>query len=280
MTTFTIDTDNNITAHATSEAAAATTTTPFDSFSSPQEFAELAESWPAQRLLAIWSSLPGVQPIRKFQDRKTAVARIWERIQGLAAPVPAQPTPSAQPKAARHAKGGAQSAKAAPAKGKAAHKTTAAKKGKRAKKSAPAPETTAPRPGSKTAQVVAMLRRKNGATLSEDHAEHGLAEAYRPRLHGGRDEEGRPPGGIFQARGRGAHVSNQFLELGPDPYLLCPPGAQPAVAGFFFGRVFRIVAPQRPPVAPWCIFGHRAPRRRHLSAALRVQFPLVTHFCR
>jgi hypothetical protein len=167
MTTFTIDTDNNITAHATSEAAAATTTTPFDSFSSPQEFAELAESWPAQRLLAIWSSLPGVQPIRKFQDRKTAVARIWERIQGLAAPVPAQPTPSAQPKAARHAKGGAQSAKAAPAKGKAAHKTTAAKKGKRAKKSAPAPETTAPRPGSKTAQVVAMLRRKNGATLSE-----------------------------------------------------------------------------------------------------------------
>jgi hypothetical protein len=127
MTTFTIDTDNNITAHATSEEAAATTTTPFDSFSSQQEFAELAKSWPTKRLLAIWSGLPGVQPIRKFQDHKTAATRIWERIQGLAAPVPPQPAPSAKPKAERHAKGGAQSAHNAPAKGKAAHKTTAAK---------------------------------------------------------------------------------------------------------------------------------------------------------
>src|ERR1039458_2665929 len=66
MTTFTIDTDNHIMAHATPEDAATTTTTPFDSFSSPQEFVELAQSWPAKRLLAIWSSLPGVQPIRKF----------------------------------------------------------------------------------------------------------------------------------------------------------------------------------------------------------------------
>jgi membrane peptidoglycan carboxypeptidase len=136
----------------------------FDSFSSPQEFAELVQSWPAKRLLAIWSSLPGVQPIRKFQDRKTAATRIWERIQGLATPAPPQPTPSAQPKAERHAKGGTLSAQAAPAKGKAAHKTIAAKKAKRANKSAPAPETTAPSPGSKTAQVVSMLRRKNGAT--------------------------------------------------------------------------------------------------------------------
>ena len=59
MTTFTIDTDNHITAHATPEDAATTTTTPFDSFSSPQEFVELAQSWPAKRLLAIWSSQIG-----------------------------------------------------------------------------------------------------------------------------------------------------------------------------------------------------------------------------
>jgi hypothetical protein len=141
MTIFTIDPDNNITAHATPEDAAATAATPFDSFSSQPEFAELAQSWPAKRLIAIWSSLPGVQPIRKFQDRKTAVAR--------------------------HAKGSAQSAKAAPPKGKAAHQTTAAEKADRAQRSPAEPETTAPRPGSKTAQVVAMLRRKNGATLSE-----------------------------------------------------------------------------------------------------------------
>src|ERR1017187_9579302 len=51
MTTFTIDTHNNITAHATPEEAAAATTTPFDSFSSQPEFAELAKSWPAKRLV-------------------------------------------------------------------------------------------------------------------------------------------------------------------------------------------------------------------------------------
>ena len=159
MTTFTIDTDNHITAHATPEEAAATTTTPFNSFSSQQEFAELAKFWPAKRLLAIWSSLPGVQPIRKFKDHKAAASRIWERIQGLAAP--------AQPKAECRAKGGAQAAQSAPVKGKAAHKATAAKNAPPAKRAAAAPQVTAPRQGSKTAQVVAMLQRKNGATLAE-----------------------------------------------------------------------------------------------------------------
>jgi hypothetical protein len=165
MTTFTIDTDNHITAHATPEEATATTTTPFDTFGSQQEFTELAKSWPAKRLLAIWSSLPGVQPIRKFQDRRTATTRIWERIQGVAAPVPPQPAP-AKPKAERPAKGGARVAPGAPAKRKAAHKATTAKAAATAKKTAP-PPVTAPRQTSKTAQVIAMLQRKNGATLSE-----------------------------------------------------------------------------------------------------------------
>src|SRR5580700_10835535 len=126
MTTFTIDTDNHITAHATPEEATATTTTPFDTFGSQQEFTELAKSWPAKRLLSIWSSLPGVQPIRKFQDRRTATTRIWERIQGVAAPVPPQPAP-AKPKAERPAKGGARVAPGAPAKREAALKATTAK---------------------------------------------------------------------------------------------------------------------------------------------------------
>jgi len=153
--------------HATPEEAAASTTTPFDSFSTQEELVELAKAWPPKRLLAIWSSLPGVRPIRRFKDYKAATPRIWERIQALAepAPPPAQP---AKPKAARHAKGGAQAAKGAPVKGKAAHKATPAKKAPPAKKAAAAaPVVTAARPGSKTAQVVAMLQRKNGATLAE-----------------------------------------------------------------------------------------------------------------
>ena len=47
--TFTIDDENNITAHGTHEEAAAATATPFDSFSTQKEFAELANAWPAER---------------------------------------------------------------------------------------------------------------------------------------------------------------------------------------------------------------------------------------
>ena len=76
MTTFTIDTDNNITAHGTPEEAAATTTTPFDSFGSQKELTELADGWPTERLVAIWNSLPGVTPVKKFKDRTTAATSI------------------------------------------------------------------------------------------------------------------------------------------------------------------------------------------------------------
>ena len=66
MTTFTIDEQNNITAFGTQEEAAATTTTPFDSFASQKDLAELASGWPAERLVAIWNSLPGVKPVKSF----------------------------------------------------------------------------------------------------------------------------------------------------------------------------------------------------------------------
>jgi hypothetical protein len=166
MTTFTIDPDNNITAHHTLEEAAATTSNPFDTFTSQQEFAELAKSWPAARLVAIWNSLPGVPPIQKFKDHQAAATRIWKRLGGLAPSAPPQPAQPAKPKAAHHAKGGAQAPIAAPGKGKAPHKAAAVKNAPKAKQGARARDV-APRQGSKTAQVVAMLRRKNGAMLAE-----------------------------------------------------------------------------------------------------------------
>ena len=73
----------------------------------------------------------------------------------------------AKPKAERKAKGGAHSAKGAPAKGKATKKATPAKNAPKGKRAAKTQEAMAPREGSKTAQVVAMLQRKNGATLAE-----------------------------------------------------------------------------------------------------------------
>jgi hypothetical protein len=53
------------------------------------------------------------------------------------------------------------------AKDKATKKATPAKIAPKAKKAAKAQQSEGPREGSKTAQVVAMLQRKNGATLAE-----------------------------------------------------------------------------------------------------------------
>ena len=159
MKTFTIDEQNNITAFGTQEEAAATTDTPFDTFASQKELAELAAAWPAERLVTIWNSLPGVKPVKSFKTAKVAAGRIWEQVQSLGE------TP--KPKAERKAKAGAQAAKGAPAKGKASKKATPAKEAPKGKKSAKIEQGEAPREGTKTAQVVALLQRKNGATLAE-----------------------------------------------------------------------------------------------------------------
>jgi hypothetical protein len=97
------------------------------------------------------------------------------------------------PKGQKGAKGG--KPKAAEPK-----KTAPAKKAAKApKKTAKPKESAGPREGSKTAQVVAMLQRKNGATLAEIHGADAVAEAYRPWLHGRRDEEGRIQRSVLQA---------------------------------------------------------------------------------
>jgi hypothetical protein len=160
MKTFTIDTDNNISAFATQEEAAATTTTPFDSFASQQELATLATEWPAERLVTIWNSLAGVKPVKGFKSAKSAAGRIWEHIQNLGE--------TEKPKAERKAKGGGQAATGAPAKAKAANKAAPSKKAPKAAKGAkPVKTASGAREGSKTDTVVALLERKGGATLAE-----------------------------------------------------------------------------------------------------------------
>jgi len=184
MATFTINETNEIVAFATPEEASAAVQTPLDSFTSEQELAELAAGWAAERLLAILNSLPGEKPAKKLKDPKTAISRIWARIQGLGDV--AQPEPKAaapeKPKAATKAKAGARSAKGAPAKGKTTKKATPAKsapKGKtaaNAKEAQKAKESGEPktaRAGSKSEEVIAMLKRKGGATLAEIMAHTG-----------------------------------------------------------------------------------------------------------
>ena len=222
MTTFTINDENEIVAFASPEEAAATTTTPFDSFGSQQELAELASAWPADRFVAIWNSLAGVVPVKKFKSTKTAVARIWERIQGLGEAADPATEPE-KPKATTKAKGRAQAAKGAPAKGKATKKATPAKNAPKGKKAAKARGSgRAPRghqDGAGGCHAAAEERSNSG----RDNGKNGLATPHRPRLHGGRHEEGRVHRRILQARRGRTNVSNQQVASARLPFR--PPGS-------------------------------------------------------
>jgi hypothetical protein len=166
MTTFTIDRDNNITAFASAEEAATATSSPFDTFSSQEELAQLIAGWPNARLTAVWNSLPGVTPVKRLKNSATTANRIWGRIQGLAEA--AQPeTEPVKAKPQEKAQSGNQRAKGARVKSKTTNKASRARSAPKAQKAAQEQKTTGPREGSKTAQVVAMLRRKGGATLAE-----------------------------------------------------------------------------------------------------------------
>jgi hypothetical protein len=152
MTMFTIDNENNIAALAAADAGAGLPegATPF---ASEKELQGLAAGWPAERLVEIWNGISGVKAVKRFTNRKSGVTRVWKAIQGLAVVEP-QPAPEPKPKNVSRKK-------AAPAPAKAVKAAKPAKAAKATAKPAPA------RDGSKKAEVVAMLQRKNGATLAE-----------------------------------------------------------------------------------------------------------------
>jgi hypothetical protein len=153
MTTFVIATDNNITAFSAPEQAQ---DQGGQTFVSEKDLGKLAAEWPAARLVEIWNSFAGVapfgdlKPVKKFETREKAVKRIWQAVQKLA--------PGAQDGAPAATEAAASSkettrAKKAPKRAKGANKAKAQKK--------PARE------GSKKAEVLALMRRKGGATLAE-----------------------------------------------------------------------------------------------------------------
>ncbi|MGH9659588.1 MAG: DUF3489 domain-containing protein, partial [Bryobacteraceae bacterium] len=99
----------------------------------------------------LWNSLPGVVPVKKFTDRKTALARIWKAAQALTPPVAPQGAQEA-PKAKGLKKKATSGKKASPAR-------KGVKKGRQDAKQA--------REGSKKAEVLELIRRAKGATLQE-----------------------------------------------------------------------------------------------------------------
>ena len=135
MKVFIIDSDNSIRGFSSvGEAAGAPGVERFDSL---DQFRALAEHWPATRLAEIWNGLTGIRPVRRFTDRKTAVTRIWKTIQQLGpAAVAAHTEPggsdrsnSAQPQGGRQL------------------------------------QRQAGRKNTKTARVLALLKRPTGASL-------------------------------------------------------------------------------------------------------------------
>ena len=70
MATFTIDSDNNITAHAGLPPAGA-----HEPFATLKDLTKLTSSWPVSRLAEIWNSFAGVapftdlKPVKKFTSR-------------------------------------------------------------------------------------------------------------------------------------------------------------------------------------------------------------------
>ncbi len=160
MRLFAIDTDHAITAFPAAEQIPEGQ----EHFASEKELTKLAADWPTDRLVQVWKSVAGVagfggelKPVRKFTDRKTAVARIWKAIQKLDGPAESDTTATAPQAPTRAPK----AAKGAPKKAKPA-KVARAKEG-----------AVLPREFSKKAIVLELLRRNQGATLKEIMAATG-----------------------------------------------------------------------------------------------------------
>jgi Protein of unknown function (DUF3489) len=104
-------------------------------FGSAEELAAAVGPWPTARLVEVWNQVPGAKPLTKFTDRKTAVRRLWEAL------------------AARMPDSGQQRRKVGSKPQAALTIAKPAKQGQTAGK------------GTKTEQILALLRQPSGATL-------------------------------------------------------------------------------------------------------------------
>jgi hypothetical protein len=167
MTIFAISNDNYITVLDSVEDAKSNPET--EHFSSLKELGKLAAQWPTSRLIDIWNNLPDTTPVKKFTDRKTAITRIWKQILGQS--VAASPTGNSVQRGSDGAKGAEAAhernvaepaADVTPANGKSSDEATRTKRLRRG-----APEAQGSREGSKTAAVLALLKRAGGVSSQQ-----------------------------------------------------------------------------------------------------------------
>lgn len=167
MTIFAIRKDNYITVL---DSVKDTKNNPeTEHFSSLKDLTRLAAQWPTSRLIEIWNNLPGTTPVKKFTDRKTAVTRIWKQILGQS--VAASPTGKAVQRVSDGAKAAEDAhernvtepaADVTAANGKSSDEATQTKRPRRG-----APKAHGPREGSKTATVLALLKRAGGVSSQQ-----------------------------------------------------------------------------------------------------------------
>ena len=112
-------------------------------FASAEDLEQQVSGWPMRRLVEIWNQLPDVTPVRKFTDRKTAVARIWNTVQAMQ---PAEPAVAPE---------------------------VPQKRTKRPRTGTRVAERTGSSTATKKAIVLALLRREGGATLEQVMAATG-----------------------------------------------------------------------------------------------------------
>jgi hypothetical protein len=151
---FAIHLDNHIEVHESKHPASSAAG--LMKFASEEDLATLAADWPGGRLVEIWNKLPGAKPVAKFTDRGTAVRRIWRAIEEL------------EPRGGKH---------------EATRRATAPSRGKAAAK-------PARRNGTKTEQILALLKRPTGATLEEvmaltgwqSHSVRGFISAHSKKV--------------------------------------------------------------------------------------------------
>jgi hypothetical protein len=130
MKTLTIDSENKVTV-LDSRVEAEQNAAPGDArFSSIDELVQVTQDWPLARLVAVWNGQPGLSPVSKFTDRRTAITRIWKALQ--------DPVESTD----------------------ASHAASARRRGSRRTKAVA-------REGSKKARILSLLKQSKGATLPD-----------------------------------------------------------------------------------------------------------------
>jgi hypothetical protein len=148
MKTFILDADHNITVYA-SQLEANNAVPAGDAFATATGLQAALKNYSAATAVKIWNGLTGVTSVRKFKDATTAAKRIFAEVQKLGgSDAHSTEAPIVNPKRVA-------AAKAEPV--KATKKASAAKKGPALR--------TGPRETSKTAQLIEMLRTRDGATL-------------------------------------------------------------------------------------------------------------------